>query len=243
MDTIPYRNTSLITQTIPKGTLLFRLVENSEDDLRGVPIANEKRCITPHYHVYFYPNPFMGSLAIGDWLKSMKDVHIYKTTRDLKVLLLVSPSKYSRSHKTVRNSFIKRCDKVPKGCLPRKLDRYNPCLSNSLIEKHPDVVGVMSIARGDALRLQRNRRKATRKNLKYFHYATDAEGNVSPPELALHPLAKRSSKDVISTSSDKLENNYELLKTMSLSDEKKLRSFMNTHAEYDPETYFFKYKA
>lgn len=242
MDTIPYRNTSLIIQTIPKGTLLFRLVENSEDDLRGVPIGDEKRCITPHYHVYFYPNPFMGSLAVGDWLKDIKDVHIYKTTRDLKVLLLISPSKYSRVHKTVRNSFLKRCDAVPKGCLPRKLDGYNPCLSDSIIKKHPDVVGIMSIAWRDANTLRKNRHKATRKNLKYFHYATDSYGIVSPPELALHPLAKRSAKDVISTTSEKLENNYELLKTMPL-EEKKLRSFMNTHAEYDPETYFFKYKA
>jgi hypothetical protein len=60
--------------------------------------------------------------------------------------------------------------------------------------------------------------------------------------MILHPLTKRPQKDVVTTESDKLENNYKILKTFKTQDEEKLRNFMDKHAEYNPDTFFYTYK-
>ena len=57
MEEIPYRNTKILIQTIPKGTLIFRAAEAVENDLRGVPLGDGTRCIIPNFNVFFYPNP------------------------------------------------------------------------------------------------------------------------------------------------------------------------------------------
>ena len=90
----------------------------------------------------------------------------------------------------------------------------------------------------DALRSKN--KKTTRRTHKYFHYATDSTGISGIPELALHPLPTRSTKDVILDHIP--ETNYTLLKTMKRTEDG-LRKFMANHATYDPETFFFKYHA
>lgn len=243
-ETLPYRRSKLHVKTIPKGTLLFRLVKKPEDDLRGPLLPNGKRCLTPHYHAFFYPNPFMGKHSIDLWAASFKKILVYRTIKDVKVLSLLLPSKYNRRHKNTKRTFIKKCKQVDKGCLPRKLVGYNPCLSETLVKKHPDIVGIMSIAKSDADRLHENikRGKTQRRTLKYYHDAEDSEGNKAPPELALHPMASRPSKDVITESEDEIVNNYELIKTMNTDDTDKLVGFMEKHAKYNPETYYYDYK-
>jgi hypothetical protein len=113
-----------------------------------------------------------------------------------------------------------------------------------MVKKYPDIVGILSIARADAVRLENNlkRGKTQRRNLKYFHNATDADGTEAPPEVAIHPMTSRPSKDVITTSEDEIENNYELLKTFKTDDQETLRKFMDKHAVYNPETYYYTYK-
>lgn len=244
METIPYRKSKLHVKTFPKGTLLFRLSKKVEDDLRGPELKDGKRCLTPHYHAFFYPNPFMGKLSIDLWSAYMKKIRVYRTTRDIKVLSLLEPSKYTRTHKSTKRTFIKRCSKVPQGCLPKPLVGYNPCFSETMVKKHPDIVGITSIATRDANDLINNlkRGKTQRRNLKYFHNAKDADGNEVPPEVAIHPMASRPSKDVITTSEDEIENNYEYLKTFNTDDNEGLRKFMDKHAKYNPNTYFYIYK-
>ena len=244
METIPYRRSKLHVKTFPKGTLLFRLVKNPEDDLRGPKRADGSRCLTPHYHVYFYPNPFMGKLSIDLWSTHFDKIRMYRTTKDIKVISLLLPSKYTRVDKATKRTFIKRCNKVPQGCLSKPLRGYNPCFSETIIKNHPDIVGIMSIANADAQRLSTNikRGKTQKRNLKYFHNAVDANGAEAPPEVAIHPMTVRPSKDVITTSDDEIKNNYELLKTFKTSDEDTLRSFMDRHAVYNPETYYYTYK-
>ena len=243
METVPYRRSKLLVKTIPKGTLLFRLVKNSEDDVRGVKIGDDKRCITPNYNVFFYPNPFMGRVTLEKWLRDYKDMYVYILEKDVKVLNLLQPSKYSRNQKTKRRTFLKRCVDVPKGCLPRKQPAYDPCFSESMIKNHPDVVGIIGIDGADAYRLQRKLgRKTIKNNLKYIQFATDSDGNTGPPELVLHPLTKRPDKDVIVSPSDKLENNYKLFKKFKVDDERGLRNFMDKHAVYNPETYYYVHK-
>ena len=242
METIPYRNTKLHVQTFPKGTLLFRLVKTPLDDQRGVLLKDGTRCLTPNYNVYFYPNPFAGKLALEKWLSDYKTVSVYILTKNVKVLWLLKPSKYSRATKSTRKNFIKWCSLVSKGCLPRKGDSYNPCLSDSMIAKYPEIVGIVSISLTDGLRINRSLTRTTRKVKSYFKNASDNLGVDSVPELILHPLAKRPAKDVIVSDKDVLENNYKLLKTIPVDKVEKLTKFMDEHTVYNPDTFFYNYK-
>jgi hypothetical protein len=92
------------------------------------------------------------------------------------------------------------------------MDWYNPCFSDTIIKKYPDVVGMMAIAPPDAERAREGLKRLTRKVRKYFHEASDFANSYSPPELILHPLRKVSSKDVIVKPDDKLENNFQMIK-------------------------------
>jgi hypothetical protein len=246
METIPYRNTKLHVLTIPKGTLLFRLVKNPEDDVRGIPTGtNDERCIVPNHNVYFHPNPFMGKLSLIVESKDVEEVKVYKTTRNLKVILLINPSKYSRSDRTKKRFFLKSCAKTPKGCLPRVQDHFNNCFSDSILEKHPEIVGHMSISYTDVKNLKwaLAKRKTVRNKIgKYIHDAVDSRGITGPPEMILHPLSKRPSKPILVHPQDTLENNYTLIQTFSTQNWGPAYEFMKKHAVYNPDTYFFKYK-
>ena len=242
METIPYRNTKLHVRTLPKGTLMFRLVKKHEDDLRGPLLPDGTRCIVSNWHVFFYPNPFIGKISLGIWTAYLKKVSVYILTRDVKVVWLLNPSKFTRNTKNTRRTFLKRCNKVPKGCLPKDMEWYNPCFSDTIIKKYPDVVGMMAISPPDAERAREGMKKLTRKARRYFYNATDAAGTSSPPELILHPLASVSPKDVIVKPNDKLENNFKLIKQFKCNDDNTLTNFMERHAVFNPDTFFYNYK-
>jgi hypothetical protein len=244
MEEIPYRNTKLLIQTIPKGTLLFRLVKQSKDDLRGVPLADGTRCIIPNYNVFFYPNPFAIKLALSKWLEKEdlgKTVHVYTLTNDVRVIKLLKPSKYSRAHKSTKRTFIKRCSLVPKGCMPNSLKDYDPCLSDSIVKKYPDVVGIIGIPLRDANELKKTLKKTSKKVKTFLKFAEDSVGVKGIPELVLHPLTKRPSSDIIVKDSDTLENNYKLLTKLNLNNEAKMVEFMDKYAKYNAETFFYNY--
>ena len=241
MESIPYRNTKILIKTIPKDTLLFRITRNPEDDLRGVKLDDGTRCMTPNYNVYFHPNPFIGTLALKEYLTNdQKSIHVFKLKNDIKVIWLADPSKYSRRTKNSKNMFIKRCSTVKRGCLPKEGNEYDPCVSKSIIEKYPDVVGMLAISIGDTREMKKGLKK-TQRIQKYFKFAKDIRGVTGVPELILHPLKTRPSKDLIINESDKLDNNYEEIAKFDRFNNERLESFMDKHARYDPETYFYKY--
>jgi hypothetical protein len=236
-------------KTIPKGTLLFRLTKSTKDDLRGFPKKDGTRCILSNHNVFFYPNPFVGRLALSEFLITQDAplVSIYVLKNDIKIIWLLKPSKYSRIDKNKKNSFMKRCSKTRRGCVDKMSPRgshaaFNPCLSDTIIKKYPDVVGLMAIAVGDIHRVTNILRNKTARNKKYYHLAEDANGFKSIPEMVLHPLKERPSKDLIIKPGDPLETNYKLLSQIDSKDEKKLASFMEKHAIYNPETFTFTYK-
>jgi hypothetical protein len=240
MEEISYRRSKLLVQTIPKGTLLFRLVKFPSDDIRGVPLKDGTRCITPHSNVFFYPNPFVGKIVLAEWFKDVNKVRVYILKKDVKVLRLLTPSKQNRLARTTKRNFIRNCNTVSKGCLPRKQNVYDPCMSDSLLKKHPEIVGILSLSIGDTVRYQQRKAK-TQRNSKYFHSATDSSGIEGIPELALHPLTTRPQKDVIVKEGDTLETNFELMKSFPTAEEDKLRTFMDKHTVYDPATFFYRY--
>lgn len=236
MEEIPYRNTKLLLKTIPKGTVLFRLSKDTENDLRGVSLDDGTRCLTPNFNVFFHPNPFIGFYLYKDYLKDIgKTVNVYELTKDIKVLSLVKPSKHSRM--TMRNkTFITRCSTVKQGCLPRKGNSYDPCVSKTIIQKFPEVVGMLVLAPGDN-KLKKNFKNMNPKILSYFHKAEDSFNINEVPELILHPLSKRPSENVIVHSEDSLDLNYKLLKKIPYNEDSLLK-FMKK-LTFNPETYFF----
>jgi hypothetical protein len=249
METIPYRKSKILIQTIPKDTLMFRMTNKTENDIRGIPREDGTRCIIPNFNVFFYPNPFTGKVALKRWTSSLNRVQVYKLIKDIKVIRLLKPGKHTRATKNTQRNFIKRCSTVRQGCLSQKNSQgthasFNPCLSDTMIKKFPDVVGMLAIAYTDSRRLSKGIKQDKRatSNLKYIHNAKDESGVESVPELILYPLAKRSPTDVIVKPEDELDNNYELLKTFNLNDENKLRSFMDKETTYDPNTYFYMHR-
>jgi|APCry1669191961_1035387.scaffolds.fasta_scaffold00002_24 hypothetical protein len=235
METILYRRKKVEIKTIPKGTVLFRIVANPDDDTRGYPLPDGTRCITPNQNVFFYPNPFVGKLTLGKWFSEMKTVVAYELVQDVKVLWLLSPSKNTRLLKNTRRNFLKPCSKVPKGCLPKARNAYDACVSSTIIKKYPEIVGMAEISINDARELKRNK---TQRNRKYMRTTSDATGTKSVPELVLHPLSQRPQKDVIVHEGDVLENNYRTIGEYKLADEAALRSFMDT-LKYNPDTFFY----
>jgi hypothetical protein len=244
MEEIPYRSTKLLIQTIPKGTLLFRLVKRPTDDTRGVPLDDGTRCIIPNYNVFFYPNPFTAQLVLEKWVKREglgNTMYVYILSRDIKVIRLLQPSKYSRGSKATKRNFIKSCSKVPKGCMPNSLSYYDPCLSDTIIQKYPDVVGLMGIPSGDSKRLKKTLHKTSKRVQSFFKLAEDSMGVKGVPELVLHPLVRRPTEDIIVHENDILENNYTLLTKFNIRDEAKILKFMDDHTVYNPDTFFYTY--
>lgn len=248
-ETVLYRRSPIMIKTIPKGTLLFRLTKSPRDDLRGYPKKDGTRCILSNHNVFFYPNPFVGKIALSEWVKA-KDfptVTVYALKNDIKVFWLLKPSKYSRVDKNRKRFFMKRCSTIRKGCVDRIHKQgshaaYNPCLSDTIIEKYPEVVGMVAVAVGDMTRVQTALRNKTVRNKRFYHLAEDAAGYKSIPEMVLHPLKRRPAKDLIVKQGDTLETNYKELTQIDSSNDGKLASFMEKHAVYNPETYFYNYK-
>jgi hypothetical protein len=243
MESIPYRNSKLLLQTIPKGTLLFRLVKDSTSDLRGVPVNETTRCITPNFNVFFHPNPFIGYHMYKPYLSEIgQTVHIYILKHNVKVLLLLEPSKFSRLDYKKKGTFLKPCSTVRKGCMPKKGKEYDACLTDTLIKKFPNVVGMLAISSGDIKYLRKAMKRGIKnKTLKTFHKAKDSSKSESVPELILHPLTTRPEKDVLVNEDTVLDTNYELLTKIPYNEET-LHTFMADHAVYNPETYFYTYK-
>ena len=143
---------------------------------------------------------------------------------------------------------MKRCSTVKQGCVDKKRVQglhapYNPCLSDTIIKKYPNIVGMMGIAFGDAERVNTAFRNKTVRNKQYYNFAKDSSGTQSIPELILHPLSQRNQTPLIVKSGDRLNGNYSELIRLPTQDESVLADFMEKHAVYNPDTYTYLFKA
>ena len=242
MDYILYRNEKILTMTLPKNTLLFRFSKNPEHDLRGPEIEEGKYCLTPTYNVFFYPSPFVNKLSLPQYTKEDK-LHIYILNNPVKIIRLLKPSKYTRGHRHAKRTFIKNCNKTKKLCLPKLPRASDPCFTDTIIKKYPEIAGMMGFAIKDVelLRKKIDDNRVSKSNLKYINFAEDINGIKSVPEIILHPLKTRPSNKIVNTKNDKLETNYRLLKDISI-DNADLRNFMENHTTYHPETFTYTYK-
>jgi hypothetical protein len=244
MESVPYRNTKLLVKTIPKNTLLFRITKNPENDTKGIPLEDGTSCITPHFKVFFYPNPFAAQFAFKKYIDEYdENVYVYKLKKDIKVFNLLKPSLYGRRDKTRKRFFLKRCSTVKKGCMPRKFNDYDACFSDTIIQKYPDIIGYIANVGRDTPPIKRSLALPENKEYrKYFHFASDVYDITTVPELAIYPLTSRSSKNLIVQKDEPLDNAYTLFKTFNRKDKKSIFNFLDRHTKFDPNTFYFTYK-
>jgi len=169
---------------LPKGTLLFRGIHarsNLVSDYAGILSGKHTYCLSENYNVFFYPYPF-----IADAVSAMvyTEVIMYVTQRDLKLINLASPSKFSRSDRELNIGGITSCDALPEKCGVKGFD-YDPCVDYSKVPL--DVSGMIAIAHQDASRLEEIKHSYHPYFNKYFTTFKDARGVVGVPEIILHP--------------------------------------------------------
>lgn len=192
---------------IPKDTLLFRVVSDPISDFKG-PVVNGERCVPPQYNVFFYFSPFIADVHTE--LDSIQKVIVYRTTHDITIASLISPSKYTRASR-MQSKFLQNCSKTKKSCLVGR--SYDPCFKESYLKKHPEVMGWVAIGRSDSalVRAELDGGKLADVS-EYVQLVTDNRKNKGAPELALYPFTQRFMADKIVK--DEEEYNYEHVKTL-----------------------------
>lgn len=241
METIKYGKHKVYTTTIPKGTLLFRAVEDNKNDFTGVQLDN-KKCIPPQFNVFFYFNPFVVDSI--HWYDFIKTMDIYQLNNDVKVVVLLKPSTHTRGDaRTKKNPFMIPCNKTRKACIVGR--EYDPCFRDTFLKKHPEVMGYIGLARTDSKQLRDGLKKNLKDVMKYVQLAEDERNFKGSPELVLYPLQQRSHDDIYIDDPEgwkqNQQYNYTLVKTLPRK-RQELVKFLESHTVQDPETGYFTYK-
>jgi len=230
---VKYGNTKIPVIKIPKGTLLFRAVLNPESDYEGVD-----NCFPPQYNVFFYYSPFVVD-GIPEWYHRIPNMQVYVTTHDLKIVSLISPSKFTRGTRLTKKQFMVPCNKTRKACLQPRA--YDPCFRESFLEKHPTLLGWTALGNNDVKAYKESVQKGLLGDReKYVHFVSDSRGIVGPPELAIYPLKKRYMEDIQPPKDTDLFN-YQHIASISRNGHD-LEDFMNQHAEKVEGKWYYVYK-
>ncbi len=167
---------------IPRGTLLFRSVQEGIDDFCGIR-NGYKYCMNKNYNVFFYPYPAYRR----DKFK------IFVVEETLKIVNLIYPSYLSREVRLKKKyDFIQSCDEVERDfCGGNNGYRYDPCFSEEFLKENPDIAGMIGLAVGD---LEEQKNQYTDLN-KYSIFHRDVRGKMGVPELILYPKQTRQISD------------------------------------------------
>lgn len=244
MEIVNYKKHKIYLDTIPKGTLLFRVVPEKEDDFTGVSVGY-KKCIPPQYNVFFYFNPFVTE-SQPRWYESIKTMEVYELEKDVKVVLLLKPSPHTRGdsrYKTKKTkTFMITCNKTRKSCLKGR--PYDPCFEEEFIKKFPNVVGYIGVGRNDSLELKAYMKTSLKPVIDYIQIEEDNRGVTGTPELVLYPLQERTQEDIVISNPDEWIQtqhfNYKHLKSLP-HNQKDLLNFIQNHTIRDQNTgYYYK---
>jgi len=230
---VKYSNQKIPTLKIPEGTLLFRCVETPEGDFEGVD-----GCFPPQYNVFFYFAPFVVDGI--HWFNNIPNIDVYVTTRDLKIVSLISPSKFTRGTRSQKRQFMIPCTKTRKSCLvPRP---YDPCFRETFIEKHPSILGWIALARDDVIEYKNSVKSGviSQEKDQLVTQVSDSRGVSGPPELAIYPLKERHLSD-IQPQKDMSLFNYKKIITLPRSGSSMLQ-FMNQHAQKIEGKWYYKFQ-
>jgi hypothetical protein len=231
---IKYGNSAVPVIKIPKGTLLFRAVEDQQSDFKGV-----ENCFPPQYNVFFYFAPFVVDGI--HWYDFIPDMQVYVATQEIRVVSLISPSKYTRGSRLnkTQKQFMVSCSKTRKACLkPRP---YDPCFRESFLKKNPDILGWVAIGHKDIVSYaDAVKQGKIGEGAKYVRTVRDARKLEGPPELAIYPLKERATED-IAPPTDLSLFNYAHVATIPRGG-RALIKFMEEHAEPVPGKWYYAYK-
>ena len=186
------------TIILPKGTVLFRSTHSTLDfvrDFAGIPKKDDEFCLYPNFNVFFYPFPF-----VSESVSKYSYTSVFILLNDVKLINLISPSKFTRKDRLDKKGGIVSCDKVDsKGCTEHGYD-YDPCIDFDIV-KDKEVVGMIAIAHEDAKQLRNlllvlkdeninNDNKKTHRDVyynKYYKLYKDARDVIGVPEIILYP--------------------------------------------------------
>lgn len=187
------------TIILPKGTVLFRSTNSTLDyvkDFAGIPKKGDEFCLYPNFNVFFYPFPF-----VSESISKYSYTSVFILLNDVKLINLISPSKFTRKDRLDKKGGIVSCDKVDsKGCTEHGYD-YDPCIDFDIV-KDKEVVGMIAIAQEDAKQLRRlllaledenvnnNNNRKYHRNVyynKYYKLYKDARNTIGVPEIILYP--------------------------------------------------------
>lgn len=243
MKTLKHGTKTLHIKRLKKGTLLFRIVKDNEDDLKGFLLPDGTRCLNANYNVFFYPNPFTHTLALTDDKITSDMMSVYVLKHDINVLNLTLPSNLTRAIRGApKNAFVTTCSSLKQGCSPYPGRSWDPCFSRQFAKKHPSIVGMLSVARQDAERFTSSVSHMSNDVKHYIHVMEDAKGRIAVPEIMLYPLPKRSVDDIVTKPTDKLNNSYKLLGHIPHKNTETLLRFMRERTVFDPTSSFYLYK-
>jgi len=230
-----YGNSKVPLITIPKGTLLFRAVEDKEADFKGV-----NNCFSPQYNVFFYFSPFIVD-GIPGWYTRIPTMNVYVATQDIEVASLISPSKFTRATRLKKKQFMIACNKTRKSCLKGRT--YDPCFRENFLEKYPEILGWVALGKNDIAAFKNSVKEGivSPDKLKFVKYVMDKRSIKGPPELAIYPLKERSMTDVVPPK-DKSLFNYEHIATISR-EGNELKEFMEKHAVAVPGKWYYTYSS
>jgi hypothetical protein len=159
--TISFYGTDISTMILPKGTLLFRNVdEYKEEEKKGIFI-NGRHYMYPQMNVFFYPYPFVGENYGTRFL-------VFELLMDVEVVMAVLPSEQKRSDRfqDVKNTkkasqfnwykaelnqtnpdrkyYTKTCDKIADPGIQGK--PFDGCFTNEFLAEYPEMSGYLGIA-------------------------------------------------------------------------------------------------
>jgi hypothetical protein len=240
MEVVTYKKHKVYLDTIPKGTLLFRVTATPKDDFIGVDVGNET-CIPPQYNVFFYLDPFV-SIILEKWFVGIENIEVYELEADVKVVLLLKPSPHSRGDAKTksRKTFMVPCNKTRKACLKGRT--YDPCFEEDFLKKFPNVVGYIGLSRKDSSILQTKLKTSLKDVIDYIPVAEDSRGVEGPPELVLYPLQKRSLDDILVDDPKEWKAtedfNYKHVTSIPRT-KQELIKFIDNHTSRDPNTGYY----
>jgi len=243
MEQVEFDGKEIPITTIPKGTLLFRAVEHVEADYVGRDMGKGKLCIPPNYNVFFYYTPF--AIDSVKWYDRIMNVEVCVATKDLKIVSLVSPSKYTRTSRFDKDFVMVPCnsDELKKACFKSRV--ADPCFRDEFLEEFPDIVGYTSIAKEDADRLMAAvKRGKLKPYAKYIPLTKDDRGIEGTPEVVLYPLTKRRMESIYIDHPESFkgnsEFNYQHIATLNRNCDDR-EKFMKHHAV--KQGILYKYKS
>jgi hypothetical protein len=185
--------------TIPKGTILFRHVYGENDyinDYLGTyDKLNNKYTLSPDKATYFYFYPYVRDTNkyFNDMILNNSTMMTYITSKDVNVLLLIKPSKYTKSRKNKSNAIISCKDTA--SCEGIAGFERDICSNPKFKEENPDIVGRINLGYGDNLDLKNAIESGKFNDFKKFiAFFRNADNRSGVFEVSLFPKIKNTDK-------------------------------------------------